>query len=444
GMVAAMARALERHGTIGLARALAPAIALARDGFEIDYYLALAIASCADRLWPHPESKRVFFKAGGLPPRPALGLEAADRVAQPDLARTLETIAGEGPGALYRGNLARAIVDDVRANGGLLTLDDLASYRVRELAPLDGRYRGRRVLTLPETAGGITVIEALHVLDGLDLGALEQSGARSLHLLAEAQRRAFLDRLAYLHDPAFGPSPFAALASREYADAIRARIDPERADVNAGPGPVAAFAPEAVAAASPSGGARPDDVPHTTHICAVDAERTLVSLTSTLGQGFGSGVVPAGTGIVMADVMTWFDPEAGRASSIAPGKRILWAPAPAVVLQDDRPLLAVGAPGGRKLISAVLQTIVNVVDHGDAPQDAVNRPRVHCEGRETWIDARVRADVRDALAAMGHELVVLEETLSSTWFGRPNAILVDGDVLRAGVNRLKPSLAAGW
>ena len=187
-----------------------------------------------------------------------------------------------------------------------------------------------------------------------------------------------------------------------------------------------------------------DDVAHTTHVSVVDERRMCVSLTSTLGGGFGSGVVARGTGIVLANVMTWFDPRPGRPNSIAPGKRILWAPAPSVVSRDGAPRLVVGAPGGRKLITAVLQSILNVLDHGDAPQEAVNGLRVHCEGPETWVDARMPAETRAQLAAMGHTVVVKEETLSSTWFGRPNAILIDGATLRGGVNRLKPSTAAGY
>ena len=425
GMVGAMELALARYGTFTLRRALEPAIALASDGFEIDYYLALATAACADRLWPNAEAKRVFFKEGGMPYRSALGLESGDRVVQPDLARTLETIADGGAEAFYRGPIVDAIVDDVRALGGILTREDFGAFRPRELAPLTCDYRGRMLVTVPEASGGITVVEALNLLEGFPLGELEQSGTASLHLIAEASRRAFADRLTQLADPQYTRVPFGRIASKEYAAELRRSIDPARA----GQAAVAVGA----------------DAAHTTHICAIDAQRTMVSLTATLGQGYGSGVVPRGTGIVLADVMTWFDPVPGRANSIAPGKRILWAPAPVLALRDGRPSFAAGSPGGRKVITGVLQTIVNLVDHGDGPQAAVNRPRVHCEGRQTMIDARVREEVRRELAAMGHDLVVREESIGSGWFGRPNAIAVDADgLLRAGVNRLKPSVAMGY
>lgn len=436
GTLACLAHALDRYGSISLGRALAPAIALAADGVEVDYYLSLTLSSYADRLWPRPESKRVFFKDGGVPYRPALGLEGADRFRQPDLARTLETVARDGPDVFYRGEIARAIVTDVRANGGLLTAEEMAAYRVREVGPLVSEYRGHRVATLPGPAGGVTLVEILNLLDGYDIAAMPQTGAASLHHIAEAVRVAFLDRLGSLGDPEHVDAALSRVTSPEYAAELRRRIRADRAGVDE------AAARDVRPPADVIGGPG-DAATCTTHVSVVDERRLCVSLTSTLGGGFGSGVVPRGTGVVLSNVMTWFDPRPGRPNSIAPGKRILWAVAPAVISRAGKPWLVVGAPGGRKLISAIAQAIVNALDYGDGPQDAVNRPRVHSEGAETWVDSRVTADVRAQMAAMGHQLVVKEETLSSTWFGRANAILVEDD-LRAGVNRLKPSTAVGY
>jgi gamma-glutamyltranspeptidase/glutathione hydrolase len=156
--------------------------------------------------------------------------------------------------------------------------------------------------------------------------------------------------------------------------------------------------------------------------------------------------MPKGTGIVLTDGMTWFDPVPGHPNSIAPGKRVLWAGSPTVVLRDDRPFLVVGAPGARKIMSAVTQSIVNVIDFGDGPQDAVNRPRVHDEGEGLLVDSRIPADVRDGLAALGHAIEVKEETLMSAWFARPNAIAIDTErgELRGGVDQLKPAVAVGY
>ncbi|MDE3113207.1 MAG: gamma-glutamyltransferase [Chloroflexota bacterium] len=425
GMVAAMSLALERYGTIDLRRAVAPAVALAREGIEVDIHLTNTLATYADKLWRFPDSKRTFFKPGGLPLHPATALEGGgDRLVLGDLARSLEAIGSDGAEGFYRGALARAIVAEVRANGGILGEEDLASYAAREIAPGATEHAGHRVATLPDCGGGVTVLEALNVLDGLDLASLDPASAEHLHLVAEAQRLAFADRFGLLADPAQVEAPFARLVGGERAAELRSRIDRRHAGDRR---------TEVVA-----------DVPHTTHLCVVDASRSCVSLTSTLGGAFGNAAVLGRTGILLANVMTWFDPRPGRRNSIAGGKRILWAPAPTIVSRGGSPRLVVGASGGRRLISGVLQTIVNVLDHGNGPQDAVSGPRVHDEGTGTLVDARVPERTRNELAAMGHRVVTVEETLSSAAFGRLNAIAIDDDGLRGGVARMRPSTAAGY
>ncbi len=391
GETAALCHALERHGSLPRARVLEPAIRLARAGFDLDWYVALCLALYAKRLWQNAEAKRIFYGPGGVPLRPPVGTEPSDRLVQPDLARTLEAIARDGPEVLYRGELARAIAEDSRRNDGLLSLEDLGAYRVQETAPLVSLYRGHEVQTSPGLSGGPTMARALATLAAEPLVPHAQGSAASLHRIAGALRDAFQHRFSEMADTVAAPAS------------------------------------------------------HTTHLNVVDAERNLVSLTATLGQGFGSGVVPRGTGIVLVDGMTWFDPVPGHVNSIAPLKRILWAGAPSIVVRDAQPLLAAGAPGARKIISAVLQTIVNVVDYGDGPHDAVNRPRVHCEGEETLVDTRIPEHVRKGLSALGHRVVVREETLLSAHFARPNAILVDHGhgVLRGGVDDLKPAQALG-
>lgn len=426
GMVAAMSLALERYGTIDLRRAVEPAVALARDGVGLDVHLTVTLATYAERLWRFAVSKRTFYKDGGLPLHPPTPLEGGgDRLVQRDLAASLEAIGHHGAEAFYRGELGHALVEEVRRNGGILTLEDLASYRAREVPPLVTEHRGHRVATLADCGGGITMAETLNILAGFDLGPADRASARYLHLIAEAQRRAFIDRFEHLGDPAHVDAPFARLASMEHAERIGAEIDPARV---AAPVPIGAVA----------------DVPNTTHLCVVDASRICASLTSTLGGAFGSGAVLGDTGILLANVMTWFDPRPGRPASIAGGKRILWAPAPAIVSRSGEPRLVVGASGGRRLISAVAQAIVNVVDHGDGPQDAVNGLRVHDEGSGTLVDSRVAPDVRSELARMGHTVVPTTETLESASFGRTNAILIERAGLRGGVFRLRPSTAAGY
>jgi gamma-glutamyltranspeptidase/glutathione hydrolase len=385
GHAAALCLALERFGKLPRARVMEPAIRLAKGGFEVDWYGALSFAMYVERLFAAGDAKRVFFRPSGAPLRPPIGTEPSDRVVQTDLALTLETIARDGPAVLYRGEIAKAIVDGVRSEGGILTEADFADYQAQVVAPLQTMYHRHRVITLDGLTGGPTVARALAILDAFPVGETAQNSVEHLHLVAEALRAAFEHRLSRTAD-------------------------------------------------------------HTTHLCAVDRDRNMVSLTQTLGQGFGSGFMPKGTGIVLTDGMTWFDPVPGHPNSIAPGKRVLWAGSPTVVLRDDRPFLVVGAPGARKIMSAVTQSIVNVVDFGDGPQDAVNRPRVHDEGEGLLVDSRIPADVRDGLAALGHTIEVKEETLMSAWFARPNAIAIDTErgELRGGVDQLKPAVAVGY
>jgi gamma-glutamyltranspeptidase/glutathione hydrolase len=189
----------------------------------------------------------------------------------------------------------------------------------------------------------------------------------------------------------------------------------------------------------------PPDVGHTTHISVVDRERNLVSLTSTLGDVFGSAVIVPGTGILLNCGTTWFDPRPGTHNSIAPGRRILWAGSPAIVTREGKPLAAAGAPGGRKVISSVLQVVVNLIDYGLGIQDAVGSPRVHCEGQQTWVDSRLSEDVLGMLRDMGHDLVVQTETVATSYFGRPNGVVVDEatGTVRGGVSPFKPYYAVG-
>ena len=426
GAVGCLCRALERYGTMDRPAVMKDAIALAADGWEVDWNLTLALGLYYDRLAPVDASRAIFFRASGAPLRAATGFEAGDRLIQRDLADSLRAVATGGPEALYRGELGRRIVQDVRSHGGLLTEDDFERFEVRESPALATEYRGLEVHTLPGASGAITVVEMLRILDGFELGKTEALSPTALHLMAEAQRRAFADRFTYLADPSVvGTAIYDRLASAEHAAAARQTIDPGRAT----PTIAATLVP-------PSSDC-------TTHVNVVDREGRMIALTTTLGGAFGSGVVAAGTGIMLGNVMTWFDPRPGLPNSIAGGKRILSAIAPMILLRDRVPFLCTGAPGGRRIMSAMLHVLTNIVDWAQAPQDAVNSPRTHCESADLLVDTRVPVATRDALAAMGHHVVPRLETFASSHFARPSAILVRGTELRAGVGALKSSTAIG-
>jgi gamma-glutamyltranspeptidase / glutathione hydrolase len=385
GAVAAYELAHRRLGKLPWARLFEPAIRLARDGFAIDWYATLVFGTGAVRLHKNAEAKRVYYRDGGAPYRPPTGFEPADRLIQPDLARSLEAIARGGAQVMYRGELAAAIADDIRAQGGILSREDFAAYEAGEPPPQTLHYRAHRVITLPGLTGGPTVARALGLLGRDDLQKHRQLSADSLHRIAVALRAAFTERLASMAD-----------------------------------------------------------MPNTTHLNAVDRERMCVSLTATLGGGFGSGVMIKGTGILITNGTYWFDPRAGRPNSIAPGKRVLWAGAPTIVLRSGEPFLICGAPGGRKIMSAIVQTIVNAVDYGDGPQSATSRPRIHDEGEKLQVDSRISEDVRAALADMGHEVEIKVEDVLATNFARPGAIQIAGQELRGGVEGTKIGIALGY
>jgi len=444
GSVAGLALALDRWGTLDLRDAVAPAVRLARRGVPIDWYLSVVTAMYAEELARFPEAAALYLRGGRWPPRPA-NLEGGDRVRYPALARTLELIGKEGPGVFYGGELAQAIEAEIRRGGGVLDRTDLTRYRVRVNAPLTGSYRGVTLLGMPGATGGVTALEMLNVLGCFEAGSEGPSSARVAHLRAESMRVAFEDRLRWLGDPALVRAPWAALAGKSYARAVAAGIHPDgRRQVRRRVDPwrfERGRAGDASPARRLAGGSTGEC---TTHVCAVDRDRTLVSLTHTAVSLFGSKVVVPETGLLLSNGMIWFDPEPGRPNSIEPGKRALVNMTPFLALRDGAPYLAVGAPGGRKIVSAVPQVLANLIDFALGPQAAVEAPRLHCEGGPVDVDDRMGAATVSGLRRRGHRVVPLTETYSSFYFARPQVIEVARRGLVAGVDHLRPATAMGF
>lgn len=444
GMPALMQEAHQRFGRLPWRDLLQPAIRLADEGFEVDFYVGMFIAANYDRLHRCETSRRTFFKPSGAPLCPSTGFTGSDRLVQKDLARTLRLIAEEGADVVYKGEVARLIAEDMRRHGGLITESDLAAHRttIHEAAAMS-TYRGCEVFGQLENSGYATVVEALNILEGFDVGRLGAQSVEAEHLIVESIRRAFLDRLRFLGDSSLMPVPYRGMTSKAFADARRAGLDPSRAtpDVDHGdPWPFDAPERAWTPARAGAGGEG-----MTTHITVVDRDRNLVSLTSTLGMTFGSGVVIDKTGICLNNGTTWFDPEPGSVTSVGPGKRILSAASPMLVTRESKPWLALGSPGGRRVISAVYQMIVNAVDFGLGMQAAVSAPRVHAEGAPTLISHRFPAKVGDGLRALGHRVTVCEDNLAGGQFARPSGIMVDHakGQLRAGVFQYTPAAAVG-
>lgn len=432
GSVPGLALALERFGTMALADVLAPAVALARDGFIADWYVALNAARYLEELGQFPETARTYLRDGRAIYRPP-SLEPGDRVTYPDLARSLELIARQGPAAFARGAIGDAIDGLMRASGGLVTRDDLAAYTPRIEPVLWTRYRDVDLAFSQGATGGITAVEILNVLEQFPPSGTGHDTVAGLHHRAHAVRRAFADRFQHLGDPAWVKAPWERLASKEYARESAAQIRRARR----------AGGSRASTPGTGRRGRRSVAEECTTHVCVIDRRRNMVSLTHTAVSLWGSRMVVPGTGILLNNGMIWFDPEPGKANSVGPGKRVLCNMTPALGFRRGKPLLALGAPGGRRIISAIPQVLVNLIDGRASFQAAVEAPRLHAEAAEVLVDERVGAGALAGLARRGHAVVAREETYATLNFAKPVGIRVTARGLEAGLDHLRPAAAAG-
>ena len=389
--------ARERWGKLSRAQVMAPAIRLARDGFILTRGDTDILHAGTSALRRDPEAARVFLGPDGSPMQPG------NRLVQPDLARTLESLAEQGPDAFYKGSTADAVAAASLEGGGVLTAADLAAYRVAEGAPIECSYRGLTILsTPPPSSGGVTLCETLGILQGYDLHALGWHSAASVHVIVEALRHAYLDRNTVLGDPAFVRNPVAHLLDPAYAAAIRATIPADRAT------PSASLMP----------GTPPHEAPQTTHISAVDRDGGAAALTYTLNGLFGAGVMAPGTGVLLNDEMDDFSTKPGtpnmfglvqgEVNAIEPGKRPLSSMAPTIVLRDGEPYLVLGSPGGSHIITIVLEVLLDVADYGMGIGDAVDAPRIHHQWLPDAVFEEPRAlspDTERLLEGMGYKLV---------------------------------------
>jgi gamma-glutamyltranspeptidase/glutathione hydrolase len=410
GSVAGMVYAEQKYGKLSLDRVMAPAIKLAEEGF------ALAEADARDLqedkpLGEFPESKRIFQRDGNF-------YKAGEVLKQPDLARTLRRIASN-PGDFYHGAIARELAAAMQKGGGLLTAGDLANYEVKEREAIRGTYRGYEIISAPPpSSGGITMIEALNILEGYDLGTRRGRSVPAVHLTVEAFRRAFLDRAEFLGDPDFSKIPVAQLIDKRYGAAWRESIDPTHASASKDlrrPAIFTQLEQYAALQAQPAAVTEPD---HTTHYSVVDPDGDAVAVTTTLNDRFGSRVTAAGLGFLLNDEMDDFAAKQGvpnmfgliqgPANSIAPGKRPLSAMAPTIVLKGGKLFLVLGSPGGPRIITTVANILMGVLDYGMNIQEAVNAPRFHHQWLPDVISVEQGfppAEIKP-LEGMGHQVKV--------------------------------------
>ena len=430
GTVAGLALAREKYGSgkLSLADLIEPAITLARNGVDVVDDIADTLPSAQQRIARWHSSAPVFLNSDGTVLAPGQDL------LQPDLAATLHAIARDGPKGFYEGPVAEKLATAIRKAGGIMTVDDLKNYRAIERVPLRGTYRGYDIVSMPPpSSGGVHLIEMLNILEGYDLAKLNRD--ESLHVMIEAMKRAYADRAVFMGDPDAIKMPVAGLTSKKYATSLRAQIGQRAtpsAEIRAG---------------------KPADFEgrNTTHFSIIDRDGNAVSNTYTLNFSYGLGLVAEGTGVLLNNELDDFTSKPGTANAYGlvgydanlpgPGKRPLSSMTPTIVLKDGKPFLITGSPGGSRIITAVLQIIVNAIDFHMPIDQAVSAPRLHHQWQpdEVYVEPGFAPEVLEALAKRGHN-VVPTPSYSST-----NSIeITPGGYIGAADRRTRGSLAAGY
>jgi gamma-glutamyltranspeptidase/glutathione hydrolase len=405
GTVAGFWRAHQDFGQLPWQRLLEPAIGLARDGIVVSHDLATQLRKRQERNCRNEATCRYFYKADGEP------YEFGERLIQSDLADTLQLIADEGPDAFYKGAIARKIVAEMEAGNGLIDMASLAAYKPAVRDAIRTTYRGYEVVTMPPpSSGGVHVLQMLNVLSHFPIAEMGRGSADSIHVLAEVMRRAYADRSEHLGDPDFYDVPLEWLLSEEYATELAASIDMERAT------PSVEWS---------SGTPPKPESEDTTHFSIIDSDGNVVANTYTLNGSYGSAISVRGAGFLLNNEMEDFVSKPGTpnmfgllggdANSVGPLKRPLSSMTPVIVLRDDEPWFATGSPGGARIITAVLQMIVNVIEHGMNIADASNWPRVHHQWfpDELEIETGVGVDTIRLLEARGHTVEIKGSTGTS-------------------------------
>ncbi|MDN5450104.1 MAG: gamma-glutamyltransferase [Enterobacterales bacterium] len=397
GTVLGLDTAQRKYGKLTRQQVMEPAIKLAREGFILNRGDTDILDTTIAKFRDDPEAARIFLRQNGDP------LQPGDRLIQTDLANTLESIAQNGPDAFYQGKIPQAVEAAAKKGGGILTAKDFADFRIAETAPITCSYRGYEFVSAPPpSSGGVTLCEILNVLEGYDLKASGFNSAQTIHTMTEAMRHAYMDRNTFLGDPAFVKNPTEKLLSKEYAAEIRKQIQPEIATPSSRVQP----------------GMEPHEKPETTHYSIVDHSGNAVSTTYTINGRFGSVVIAPGTGFFLNDEMDDFTVKVGEqnmyglvqgaTNAIAPGKRPLSSMTPTLVTKDGKVFMVVGSPGGSRIITITLQTVLNIIDHGMAPQEAVDAPRIHHQWLpdEVYFEQRgLSADTQKLLQERGYKLV---------------------------------------
>ncbi|MFZ7233574.1 gamma-glutamyltransferase [Avibacterium avium] len=396
GTVAGLLLALEKWGTLSREQVIAPAIKLAEQGFAISPTLAATLEIEKENLSKWQSTKAIFFNQD----QP---LTFGDNLVQQDLANSLRLIAKEGKSAFYEGEIAQKIVQEMEKHGGLISLDDLKNYKAVIRKPIEGEYRGYKIVTMPPpSSGGVHLVQLLNILSHYPMKEFGVNSAKAIHHYAEAMKLAYADRATYLGDPDFVKVPVAGITSKAYADELVKKINPEKSTP---------------AKEIKEGNPIPYESDQTTHYSIMDKDGNAVAVTYTLNLNFGSGIVAEGTGILLNNEMDDFSakpgvPNAfgligGDANAIQAGKRPLSSMTPTILLKEGKPWLVTGTPGGARIITTVLQSITNVIDYGMNPAEAINVPRIHHQWQpdQLRIEEGISPDTIELLKQKGYDVV---------------------------------------
>ena len=422
GEVDGLLIALEKYGSMSRQQVIQPAIEHARQGLQVSEVFANMIVDNYDVIQAFPASEEIYL-TDGFPK------QVGELVVNTDLANTLQLIADQGRDAFYHGPVAQAIVDAVQADGGLITLQDLAGYEVSFRTPVIGDYRGYGIISAPPpSSGGTHVIELLNIMENFNLSIMGLNSARSIHAWAEAMRLMYTDRAMYMGDSDFVDVPIEGLTSKQYA-----RSQFERIDMNS------------VMELQPPGDPWPTESGSTTHFSVADADGNMVAYTKTINHFFASGITVPGTGILLNDQMDDFDKRPGQAKSIIAGKKPLSSMSPTFLLKDGKPFAAIGSPGGKRIITTMALLISNLVDFDMGIQAAIDEPRIcNYEDGPLKIESRIPADVQSALLQMGYELDVKKDF--DLYFGGAQGVVIDhqsGELL-GGADPRRDGKAIGY
>ena len=419
GDVAGLLYALEHYGTLDRKTVMAPAIRLAKEGYIVTPLLAADIAEHAEQLRKYGDGWKIYLKDGKA-------TAAGEILKNPDLAQTLEKIAESGRDVFYKGEIAKAILEQVEKDGGRMTAEDLDSFDVKVLQPVRGTYRGYEILSSPPpSSGGTHVVQILNVLEHFDVGAMEVNSPEYIHLFSEVFKMCYADRMRYMGDPDYVDVPLEGLVSKAYAAKLAERVDLAQAHAPACGDP---WHTESMS---------------TTHFSIADAEGNLVACTRTINHFFGSCAVPKNCGFLLNDEMEDFSIDPASKNAVAGGKAPLSCMSPTFILKDGKPVAVVGSPGGIRIISSVVQVISKIIDHGMDIESAVNSPRFGDDTTDCIIyESRIPQETIAALEAMGHKTRAYPDWDRIVGATNSAALLSDGTLAGAADPR-RDGLAVG-